>query len=42
MAFHEKLGLSQSLFASLMGISPRALLLVAESHPQAVLEALHR
>ena len=55
----EKLGLSQSQFASLIGISPRtlqnweqghrhpegtarALLRVAEIHPQAVLEALHR
>lgn len=55
----EKLGLSQSQFAALIGISPRtlqnweqghrrpegtarALLRVAESHPEAVLEALHR
>ena len=58
-AVREKLGLSQSQFASLIGISPRtlqnweqghrrpegtacALLRIAESHPQAVLEALHR
>lgn len=55
----EKLGLSQSQFAALIGISPRtlqnweqghrrpegtarALLRVAESHPEAVLESLHR
>lgn len=55
----QKLGLTQSEFASLIGISPRtlqnweqghrrpegtarALLRVAESHPKAVLEALHR
>lgn len=55
----EKLGLSQTQFASLIGISPRtlqnweqghrhpegtarALLRVAECHPQMVLEALHR
>lgn len=58
-AVREKLGLSQTQFASLIGISPRtlqnweqghrrlegtacALLRIAESHPQAVLEALHR
>jgi putative transcriptional regulator len=58
-AVREKLGLSQTQFAALIGISPRtlqnweqghrrpegtarALLRVAESHPQAVLEALHR
>lgn len=58
-AIREKLGLSQTQFATLMGISPRtlqnweqghrhpegtarALLRVAESHPEAVLEALHR
>lgn len=58
-AVREKLGLSQSQFAALIGISPRtlqnwdqghrrpegtarALLRVAESHPQALLEALHR
>jgi len=57
-AIREKLGLSQTQFAALMGISPRtlqnweqghrhpegtarALLRVAEIHPQAVLEALH-
>jgi putative transcriptional regulator len=54
----EKLGLTQSQFAGLIGISirtlqnweqghrrpegtARALLRVAEQHPQAVLEALH-
>jgi len=54
----EKLGLTQSQFAALIGISPRtlqnweqghrrpegtarALLRVAERHPEAVLEALH-
>ena len=54
----EKLGLTQSQFASLIGISPRtlqnweqghrrpegtarALLRVAERHPEAVLDALH-
>lgn len=58
-AIREKLGLSQSQFAALIGISPRtlqnweqghrqpegtarALLRVAERHPEAVLEALHR
>ena len=58
-AVREKLGLSQSQFAALMGISPRtlqnweqghrrpegparALLRVAASHPEAVLDALHR
>jgi putative transcriptional regulator len=58
-AVRKKLGLSQSQFAALIGISPRtlqnweqghrrpegtarALLRVAESHPEAVLEALHR
>ncbi|MCX6873971.1 MAG: NadS family protein [Verrucomicrobia bacterium] len=58
-AVRNKLGLSQSQFASLIGISPRtlqnweqghrhpegtarALLRVAECHPQMVLEALHR
>jgi putative transcriptional regulator len=58
-AVREKLGLSQTQFATLIGISPRtlqnweqghrhpegtarALLRVAECHPQAVLEALHR
>ena len=58
-AVREKLGLSQSQFAALIGISPRtlqnweqghrrpegtarALLRVAESHPEAVLDALHR
>jgi len=58
-AVREQLGLSQSQFASLIGISPRtlqnweqghrrpegtarALLRVAECHPTAVLEALHR
>lgn len=58
-AVRDKLGLTQSQFASLIGISPRtlqnweqghrhpegtarALLRVAESHPDAVLEALHR
>ena len=58
-AVREKLGLSQSQFAALIGIShrtlqnweqghrrpegtARALLRVAESHPEAVLEALHR
>jgi len=58
-AVREQLGLSQSQFASLIGISPRtlqnweqghrhpegtarALLRVAECHPAAVLEALHR
>ena len=57
-AVRSALGLSQSQFASLIGISPRtlqnweqghrrpegtarALLRVAELHPQAVLEALH-
>lgn len=54
----ERLGLTQSQFASLMGISPRtlqnweqghrrpegtarALLRIAERHPEAVLDALH-
>lgn len=54
----EKLGLTQSQFAALIGISPRtlqnweqghrrpegtarALLRIAERHPEAVLEALH-
>jgi len=58
-AVREKLGLNQSQFAALLGISPRtlqnweqghrrpegtarALLRVAESHPEAVLDALHR
>ncbi len=58
-AIRKKLGLSQTGFAALIGISPRtlqnweqghrqpegtarALLRVAESHPEAVLEALHR
>jgi len=58
-AIREKLGLSQTQFATLIGISPRtlqnweqghrhpdgtarALLRVAECHPEAVLEALHR
>jgi len=58
-AVREKLGLSQTQFAALIGISPRtlqnweqghrhpegtarALLRVAECHPEAVLEALHR
>ena len=58
-AVREKLGLTQTQFASLIGISPRtlqnweqghrrpegtacALLRIAESHPQAVLEALHQ
>ena len=58
-AVRHKLGLSQTRFAALIGISPRtlqnweqghrrpegtarALLRVAESHPEAVLEALHR
>ena len=58
-AVREKLGLSQSHFAALIGISPRtlqnweqghrrpegtarALLRVAETHPEAVLSALHR
>ena len=58
-AVREKLGLTQSQFAALIGISPRtlqnweqghrrpegtarALLRVAESHPEAVLAALHR
>lgn len=58
-AVREKLGLSQTQFAALIGISPRtlqnweqghrrpegtarALLRVAESHPEAVLDALHR
>ena len=57
-AVREKLGLSQTQFAALIGISPRtlqnweqghrrpegtacALLRIAESHPQAVLDALH-
>ena len=57
-AVREKLGLTQSQFAALIGISvrtlqnweqghrrpegtARALLRIAESHPQAVLEALH-
>ena len=57
-AVRETLGLSQSQFAALIGISPRtlqnweqghrrpegtarALLRVAERHPEAVLEALH-
>jgi putative transcriptional regulator len=57
-AVREKLGLSQTQFAALIGISPRtlqnweqghrrpegtarALLLVADRHPEAVLEALH-
>jgi hypothetical protein len=34
--------MSHVQFAALIGISPRTLLRVAESHPQAVLEALHR
>ena len=58
-AVREKLGLSQTQFAMLIGISPRtlqnweqghrhpegtarALLRVAERHPAAVLESLHR
>lgn len=58
-AVREKLGLTQSQFAALIGISPRtlpkweqghrcpegtarALLHVAESHPEAVIGALHR
>ena len=58
-AVREKLGLTQSQFAALIGISPRtlqnweqghrrpegtarALLRVAESHPEAVLAALHQ
>ncbi len=58
-AIREKLGLSQTQFATLIGISPRtlqnweqghrhpegtarALLRVAECHPEAVLDALHR
>ena len=58
-AVREKLGLTQSQFAALIGLSPRtlqtweqghrrpegtarALLRVAESHPDAVLAALHR
>ena len=58
-AIREKLGLSQTQFATLIGISPRtlqnweqghrhpegtarALLRVAECHPEAVLEALPR
>ncbi len=58
-AVREKLGLSPTQFAALIGISPRppqnweqghrhsegtarALLRVAECHPGAVLEALHR
>ena len=57
-AVREKLALSQSEFAALIGISPRtlqnweqghrrpegaarALLRIAERHPEAVLEALH-
>ena len=57
-AVREKLALSQSEFAALLGISPRtlqnweqghrrpegaarALLRIAERHPEAVLEALH-
>ena len=57
-AVREKLALSQSQFAALIGISPRtlqnweqghrrpggtarALLRIAERHPEAVLEALH-
>ena len=58
-AIREKLGLNQTQFAMLIGISPRtlqnweqghrrpegtarALLRVAERHPQAVLESLHQ
>lgn len=58
-AVREKLGMTQSQFSALLGISPRtlqnweqghrhpegtarALLRVAESHPEAVLDALHR